>query len=75
MRVITTYECGLCGFRYETQEEAEKCERNHRTPVKIKRFAHSTKNSVYPERIVVEMSDGREIQYGNPRRIDSDFKE
>lgn len=29
------YECEFCGSRYETEEEARKCEDSHKKPIKI----------------------------------------
>lgn len=65
MKKITVYKCEKCGARYNTEEEAQKCEESHGSPVKIvdERYPYYEMQFGYPRYITVQMSNGKLVKY------------
>lgn len=64
MKALQLYMCEYCGTQYKDKKECEKCESNHKSAVKIKNMKfHADKKTNYPDRLEVEMSDGKIYWY------------
>lgn len=57
--------CEKCKKHWATEEESKKCEAGHPTPVSIVAFQDyiSDKTENYPNRILIEFSDGKRAYY------------
>lgn len=49
-----SYSCLVCGQRYQSYEEAEKCEKSHKIPVHVE---------IYPETVLVHFADNSSARY------------
>ena len=65
MEAITIWRCSKCMRRYDTQEEAAKCEAHHGTPIKVRTGTRCPQGDVdgIPAVIDVLMDNGRVAQY------------
>ena len=66
MKEVMQYRCDLCGSLHWDKIEAEKCEQSHVAPQQIIHadYTYCTNfRDNYPDRIVVEMSDGDTVSY------------
>lgn len=73
MREVTHYVCGVCGTEYAQKADCERCEGNHKKPLKIKskHYAPITADaSGYPRTIEVRMSDGKIVRYKRLREVE-----
>lgn len=60
------FKCSKCGAYYLTEEEATVCEGKHVDIVKLSAVEYLTEkkgDTKYAERIYIEYSDGRVMQY------------
>lgn len=62
MRELELYQCEICNTQFNDKKKAEECEMSHCkiTNVVPKRWRAREK---YPDRIIIEFSDGEEICY------------
>ena len=63
---LTKYRCDHCGTEYADKQKAQQCEGGHRLPQQIKKanlLPIANDRSGYPNRIIVTMSDGKNIEY------------
>lgn len=66
MPPITLYVCELCGTQYKNQADAEKCERQHKKPVRIakcKHLSYTQCGTGIPVNVTVEFEDGSQLVY------------
>ncbi len=66
MREVTHYVCGVCGTEYAVKADCERCEENHKKPLKIKSTRYqpiTADESGYPRTIDVRMSDSAIVRY------------
>lgn len=66
MKELKKYQCEVCHTEYADRNDAIRCEEHHVLPKTIKDvFAHpqTAEDSPYPKLIIVEMNDGRIVEY------------
>lgn len=66
MKEIKQYKCDYCGTVYSEKDRAERCEKNHKhiaKVVSIHYLSQSIDATGYPNKIIVEFSDGSEKTY------------
>lgn len=66
MKEVKHYICDLCGTEYNCKNQAQRCEKNHKTPEKVfacRHISYSQNQAGYPQTITVTMSDGSNIVY------------
>lgn len=66
MKSLQLYVCDICGTQYKDKEECKMCESGHMKAMKIHdmMFDACRKNVVnYPDKVQLEMSDGKKIWY------------
>ena len=60
MKEVKLYECEICGTRFASESAAKDCEAAHKKIVTKLRY--HLKES-YPDRIIVEFSDNKCVEY------------
>lgn len=66
MKTETKYICEKCGWKYNTEEECQKCEDSHNSAKTLvaQKFDHKFGESAkYPGAIIVQMANGHKIEY------------
>lgn len=66
MKELHLWECEKCHAQYETQQEAENCEKRHQIPQKIIRAHYqpiTTDQTGYPFQIYVRFENGDSMLY------------
>lgn len=66
MVTVEKYRCEFCNTEYKLKADAEECEKNHISPVRIKKSEYNSYKHDFcglPKAINIEMSDGRVIKY------------
>lgn len=66
MKKVEHYVCDYCKTEYSEKLACERCEKNHKTAKKIVKcnyLSFGQNITGYPNRIQVEMSDGKIIEY------------
>lgn len=60
-----SYSCCICGQRYKEFDEAEKCEKSHKIPVKVDKPEYTIKDrkSDYPLSVLVHFKDNTSARY------------
>ena len=68
MKEKTMFICEHCGGMYTTPGEANKCEKEHATPVEIsEKIYHRFEK--YPHVIKIKMSNGKSVIYSSPIEV------
>lgn len=66
MKTETRYICEKCGWRYNTEEECQKCEAYHQDASSLvsQRFDHKFAESAkYPGSVILQMANGHKMEY------------
>ena len=66
MKTETKYVCEQCGYKYNTEEECQKCEQSHQqaTSILSQKFEHKFGDDAkYPGTVVLEMANGHKVIY------------
>lgn len=66
MITVQKYRCEFCNTEYKNQIDAQECESNHITPIKIKKSEYHPYKSDkcgFPKTINIEMANGKVIKY------------
>lgn len=65
LRMKGPYACSICGKHYPEEANAKACESGHPTPITIVSCQDyiDDKTQNYPNRLLVEFSDGRRCYY------------
>lgn len=64
MQEIKRYQCDFCKLEYMRQQDAEKCERNHKRPISVKEAMYKGLwSDGYPSAVYVRMDDGKVKKY------------
>lgn len=66
MKQITLYACEHCGYQYANKLDAQNCEKNHKTPISIKRSNYQNigvDKTGYPSKVDIVFLDGSTITY------------
>ena len=61
MKVVKRYVCEICGWAYETEENARKCEAKHKNGTVTN--MHFVPGNRYPDKIDVRFDDGAVATY------------
>ena len=72
MKKQTKYICEYCGVDYDTEEDAEKCEKSHIKPVKIVKADYEYRFSAMlntPVSVTVKFENGMEREYVAKGRV------
>lgn len=65
---VTIYECPICGERYNTEEEADRCEKYHIQVDCIGKTRYTpyySENHPYPTIVYVKFKNGKTLKYVN----------
>lgn len=63
MKRIEIFECEVCKSRFESEEEALQCEKEHVECKYISKVVYGDAYGKYPSSFVVMMEDGNEVEY------------
>ena len=64
------FQCEFCGTVYQVEENCVRCEGNHKRIVSTRAAKYlplESDKSGYPTRVVVTMSDGKEMEYSRKK--------
>lgn len=65
MKTVELYKCEICEHEYKSGEAARECEAGHKRAevIEEQEFCKYSPYKEYPERLIVSMEDGKNIEY------------